>query len=79
MVKGNPKQGTVINRIKEVITEQGRSQVWLAEQLGYNVNSVASICNNLSQPYLKDLPRFAKALNVKVIDLLDKNYLNSMG
>lgn len=59
-----------INRVKEVLVNKDKSQVWLAEQLDRNVNTIASICNNISQPHLKDLKRIAEILNVNIKDLL---------
>lgn len=59
-----------INRIKEVLVIQGKSQVWLAEQLGKSTTSVAAICNNKSQPHLKDLKKIAIILDVDIRELL---------
>jgi putative transcriptional regulator len=71
MVKGNPsRKGETINRIKEVLTEQGRTQRWLATQINKDPNTIASICNNLSQPHLKDLKKIAALLNVNIKELL---------
>ena len=43
-----------INRIKEVLVIQGKSQKWLAEQMGISTTAMTAICNNKSQPHLKD-------------------------
>ena len=59
-----------INRVKEVLVIQGKSQVWLAEQLGKSTTSVAAICNNKSQPHLKDLKKIAMILDVDIRELL---------
>lgn len=59
-----------INRIKEVLVIQGKSQVWLAEELGKSTTSITAICNNKSQPHLKDLKRIAEILDVDIRDLL---------
>lgn len=59
-----------INRIKEVLVIQGKSQVWLAEQLGKSTTSITAICNNKSQPHLKDLKKIAEILDVDIRDLL---------
>ncbi len=59
-----------INRVKEVLVIQGKSQVWLAEQLGKSTTSVAAICNNKSQPHLKDLKKIAGILDVDIRELL---------
>lgn len=59
-----------INRVKEVLVGNGMSQKELAEKLGKNPNTIASICNNKSQPHLKDLKRIAKILDVDIRELL---------
>lgn len=59
-----------INRIKEVLVIQGQSQVWLAEKLGKSTTSITAICNNKSQPHLKDLKKIAEILDVDIRELL---------
>jgi putative transcriptional regulator len=59
-----------INRVKEVLVSNGMSQKELAEKLGKNPNTIASICNNKSQPHLKGLKRIAKILDVDIRELL---------
>lgn len=59
-----------INRIKEVFVSRDMSQKELSEKLGKNPNTIASICNNKSQPHLKDLKKIAQILNVDIRELL---------
>lgn len=59
-----------INRIKEILVIQGKSQKWLAEQLSKTQTTVASFCNNKSQPHLKELKRIAEVLDVDIRELL---------
>lgn len=59
-----------INRIKEVLVIKGISQKKLAEKIGKTQNTIASICNNKSQPHLKDLKKIAKILDVDIRELL---------
>lgn len=59
-----------INRIKEVLVIQGKSQKWLAEQLGISTTAMTAICNNKSQPHLKDLKRMAGILEMDIRELL---------
>lgn len=59
-----------INRVKEVLVIQEKSQVWLAKQLEKSTTSVAAICNNKSQPHLKDLKKIAIILDVDIRELL---------
>ena len=59
-----------INRIKEVLVIKGMTQKELATKLDRNPNTIASICNNKTQPHLKDLKRIAHILDVDVRELL---------
>jgi transcriptional regulator with XRE-family HTH domain len=59
-----------VNRIKEVLKQQGRSQVWLAEKLGMSYLAVTRYCNNIRQPNLDVLNRIAEILGVDNRDLL---------
>ncbi|WP_420581606.1 helix-turn-helix transcriptional regulator [Reichenbachiella sp.] len=59
-----------MNRIKEILVTKDMSQKELANQLGKNPNTIASICNNKSQPHLKDLRKIAEILEVDVRELL---------
>jgi transcriptional regulator with XRE-family HTH domain len=59
-----------INRIKEILVIQDKTQIWLAEKLGKSTTSIAAMCNNKSQPHLKDLKKIAKILDVDIRELL---------
>lgn len=59
-----------INKIKEILFFQKKSQKWLAEQLGISTTAMTAICNNKSQPHLKDLKKIARILDVDIRDLL---------
>jgi transcriptional regulator with XRE-family HTH domain len=59
-----------INRVKEILVIKGMSQKELAVQLGRNPNTITSICNNKSQPHLKDLKEIARVLDVDIRELL---------
>lgn len=59
-----------INRIKEVLVIKGMSQKELALRLDRNPNTIASICNNKTQPHLKDLKRISIILDVDIRELL---------
>ncbi|MEE1963445.1 DNA-binding transcriptional regulator, XRE-family HTH domain [Flagellimonas taeanensis] len=59
-----------INRIKEVLVIKGLSQKELAVKLDRNPNTITSICNNKSQPHLKDLKKIAEILDVDIRELL---------
>ncbi|WP_163410976.1 helix-turn-helix transcriptional regulator [Flavobacterium ajazii] len=59
-----------INRIKEVLKEQGRTQTWLAEKIDKSYVVVTNYCNNNSQPSIEILRKIAKVLDVDVRELL---------
>ena len=59
-----------INRVKEVLVSKDMTQKELASRIGKTPNSVASICNNRSQPHLKDLKKIAKVLDIDIRELL---------
>ena len=62
-----------MNRIKEVLEEQGRSQKWLAEQLGKSYNMVNAYAQNRQQPRLEVLYKIADILGVTAKNLLTDN------
>ncbi|TXB68351.1 helix-turn-helix transcriptional regulator [Phaeodactylibacter luteus] len=59
-----------LNRIKEVLREQGRTNKWLAAQLGKTEVTVSRWCRNVQQPDLETLYRIARTLGVGVCTLL---------
>jgi transcriptional regulator with XRE-family HTH domain len=59
-----------MNRIKEVLTEKGIKQTWLAEKLGKSYNMVNSYCQNRRQPSVEDLFRIGELLQIDPKELL---------
>ena len=59
-----------VNRIKEILVIQGKTQKWLAGELGKSTNTIASMCNNKTQPHLLDLKKIASILDVDIRELL---------
>lgn len=59
-----------LNKIKEVLFFQRKTQKWLADQLGITSTAMTLICNNKTQPHLKDLKRIAQILDVDIRELL---------
>lgn len=59
-----------MNRIKEVLQEQGRSQTWLAEKINKSYVVVTNYCNNNTQPSVPVLRQIATVLDVDVRELL---------
>ena len=63
----------VLNRIKGVLADKGKTNIWLAEKLGKNKTTISKWCTNDQQPTLETLFDVADALNVDVRDLLVSN------
>lgn len=59
-----------MNRIKEVLKEQGRTQTWLAERINKSYVVVTNYCNNNTQPTIPVLRKIAEVLDVEVRVLL---------
>jgi len=65
-----------INRLKVVLAEQGRTNKWLAEQLGKNTATVSRWCTNEMQPSLETLIEIAEVLGVDVRELLNSTIVD---
>ncbi len=59
-----------MNRIKDILKEQGRTQTWLADKIGKSYVVVTKYCNNHTQPSIQVLTDIANILNVDVRELL---------
>ncbi len=59
-----------MNRIKEVLKEQGRTQTWLSEKIEKSYVIVTNYCNNNAQPSIEVLRKIANILDVDVRLLL---------
>lgn len=59
-----------MNRIKEILEEQGIKQTWLAEKLGKSYNMVNGYVQNRKQPRLEVLADIAKILDVDLKKLI---------
>lgn len=57
-------------RLKEVLSEQGRTNRWLSRQIHKSENTVSRWCNNKVQPSISTLNQIAAILNVDVRMLL---------
>ncbi len=66
------KQKTRYNRIKIVLLEKERTNLWLAEELGVSKTTVSKWCTNDNQPTVETLFRIAETLQVEVGELLAK-------
>ena len=59
------------NRIKIVLIEKEKTNLWLAEKMGVTPAAVSRWCTNDAQPPLESLFRIARILGVEVIELLN--------
>ena len=62
--------GIQINRIKTILIDQGRTNKWLAEQLGKDPGTVSKWCTNTIQPSLDTLIRISELLGVQIQELV---------
>ncbi|HEY2581992.1 MAG TPA: helix-turn-helix transcriptional regulator [Mucilaginibacter sp.] len=58
------------NRIKAVLAEHGKTNIWLAEQLHRNKTTVSKWCTNDMQPTVESLFEIAQVLDMDVRLLL---------
>ncbi len=59
-----------INRIKVMLADKGKTNRWLATQLGKDPATVSKWCTNSAQPTLETMMQIAKLLNVDMNDLV---------
>ena len=59
-----------INRIKVMLAEKGKTNKWLAAQLGKDPATGSKWCTNASQPTLETMMLIAKMLEVGIEDLV---------
>ncbi len=62
--------GRKYNRIKIVLLEHDKTNIWLAEKLGVSTTAVSKWCTNRNQPTVETLFKIAEALGVEVSELL---------
>ena len=60
-----------LNRIKTILVERGKSNLWLAERIGKNP-TVSRWCTNDNQPSVETLFQIAQLLDVDIRELLNK-------
>lgn len=59
-----------LNRLKAVLADSGKTNKWLAEQLGKDPATISKWCTNNAQPTLENLLDIARCLDVTVNDLV---------
>jgi len=62
-----------INRIKVVLVEQGKTNKWLAEQLGKNETTISRWCTNEVQPSVETMAQIAELLKIDIKELLNSS------
>jgi putative transcriptional regulator len=67
------KEKRIYNRIKAVLAENRKTNLWLSDELQVNRTTVSKWCTNEVQPTMESLFRIANALNVNIRDLLVSN------
>jgi len=60
----------IFNRLKIVLAEKLKTNVWLAEQMDINIATVSEWCTNTKQPKMETLYKIAKILDVEVRKLI---------
>ena len=58
-----------LNRIKVMLAEKGKTNIWLAEKLGRDQATISKWCTNNAQPTLENLLQIAKCLEVGINEL----------
>ena len=62
--------GRKLNRIKTVLVDNGKTNKWLAVQLGKDPATVSKWCTNACQPSLEMMITISKLLKVGLNDLV---------
>lgn len=59
-----------LNRVKVILAEKKKSNLWLSKQLGCAPTTVSKWCTNSSQPPLEMLMKMSKVLDVELNELV---------
>lgn len=59
-----------LNRIKAILTDKGRTNKWLAEQLNCAPTTVSKWCTNSCQPPIETFISIAELLEVSLDELV---------
>ena len=60
----------ILNRLKAVLADSGKTNKWLAEQLGKDPVTISKWCTSTTHPDLHTLAVIADLLNVNIRELL---------
>ena len=67
-----------LNRLKVILAEKKKTNLWLSRELGCAPTTVSKWCTNSSQPPLEMLMKTAKLLDVEIMDLINKKTFESI-
>ena len=59
-----------LNRLKVILVEKKKSNLWLSRELGCSPSTVSKWCTNSSQPPLETLIKITKLLDVDIKELV---------
>ncbi|MBO5747914.1 MAG: helix-turn-helix transcriptional regulator [Muribaculaceae bacterium] len=59
-----------LNRLKAVLADSGKTNKWLAEQLGKDPVTISKWCTNTTQPDLQTLAKISELLKINIRELL---------
>lgn len=59
-----------LNRLKAVLADSGKTNKWLAEQLGKDPVTISKWCTNTTQPDLQTLAKISDLLHVSMRELI---------
>ncbi|WP_289104748.1 helix-turn-helix transcriptional regulator [uncultured Bacteroides sp.] len=62
--------GKDLNRLKVILAEKKKSNLWLSKQLRCAPTTVSKWCTNTAQPPLEKLMKIAKLLDVDINELV---------
>ena len=65
-----------LNRLKAVLADSGKTNKWLAEQLGKDPVTISKWCTNTTQPDLQTLAKISELLTIDIRELLVKRKTN---
>ena len=63
-----------LNRLKVVLVEKKKSNLWLSKQLGCAPTTVSKWCTNACQPPMETYLRIAKLLEVELSELVNSKF-----
>jgi DNA-binding Xre family transcriptional regulator len=67
-----------LNRLKVILAEKKKSNLWLSKELGCSPTTVSKWCTNSSQPPLEMMMKIAKVLDIEIMDLINKKTFESV-